>query len=312
MSHLTSQPPPPPPPPPSPPPRPAHRAPHQAVGLFGTLLRSTAWLSGTRLGVRVLGLVNTAIVARLLLPEDYGVVALGMSVWALLEAFTTFDTDSYIVRAKTATHAMFDAAWTMNVATASLLAAGIALAAPALALFLEDQRLVDVFYIIAGIIFVNGLKNPAFLIFNRRQDFSRESFVQLSGKALSVAVTIYFAYTLRSFYALIIGIAFSHAWRALGTYALRPYLPRFHVRGLRDIFHFSAWLTAARALSSLSTRFDSIILQKMLGPTAVGLFSVSKETAQLIDEQLVMPVRRAMLPTMGRMQDDIDEMRRLY
>ncbi len=293
-------------------PGPAAEPKPSGVGQFGVLLRSTAWISGTRMAVRVLGLVNTAIVARLLTPSDYGVVALGMAVWALMAAFTNFDTDAYIVRAKSVSRAEFDAAWTLNLLTGGLVAALIGLGGPWLAAFLGDQRLVPIFYIIAGVVLMASLKNPAFLTYNRRQDFSRESLVQVSGKVLSVAVTIYFAFKLESFYALIIGIAFSYSWTTIGTYVLWPYLPRINLRDMRDVFHFGVWLTAAKALNTVSTKLDAFILQKIIGPAAVGLYSVAKETTAMVEEQLMMPVRRAVLPAMARAQDDIAELRRLY
>lgn len=270
------------------------------------------WVSGARVTVRAIGLINTAVVARLLTPADYGIVALGMSIWALLDSFTNLDTNTYLVRAKTVSRDDLNVAFTLNLLGNLLVAAAVLAGAPALAAFLGDPRLANVLYIVAAIIVINGLRNPAMAHFVRRQDFSRESMISISAKLSSVAVTIYFAFALGSFYALIIGIAFSYVWRTVGSYVVWPYLPRFSLRNAGAMFRFGAWLTGANAMGSVSMKLDRFIIQKFVNAGAVGIYSMASDLIDMIKEQLVVPVHRALLPAMARAQNDIVELRRLY
>ena len=77
------------------------------------LVRGSAWMIGMRWAVRGLGLVSTVILARLLTPEDFGIVAMAMVVIAMLEVFTHFGTDLALLRRQELSRDYYDSAWTI-------------------------------------------------------------------------------------------------------------------------------------------------------------------------------------------------------
>ncbi|MCB1833844.1 MAG: oligosaccharide flippase family protein, partial [Geminicoccaceae bacterium] len=72
------------------------------------------WLVGLRLALRGLGLLSTLILARLLVPEDFGLVALAATSAAFLETAADFNFDLAIIRQNDSTRADYDTAWTLN------------------------------------------------------------------------------------------------------------------------------------------------------------------------------------------------------
>src|SRR5690349_8288264 len=108
------------------------------------MARGAAWMVLFRLFDRSVGIVSTAVLARLLVPADFGLVAMAMSVIAIIELATAFSFEVALIQKADPGREHYDTAWTLNIlmaAGAALLTA--ALAAPAASMY-GDQRLVAV------------------------------------------------------------------------------------------------------------------------------------------------------------------------
>src|SRR5688572_28508821 len=106
------------------------------------MARGAAWMVALRFTIRGVGLASTLILARLLVPADFGLVAIATSILGLLEAMSEFSFDTALIRHPDATRRHYDTAWTLSImraaATALLL---VVLAVPVAGLF-EEPRLV--------------------------------------------------------------------------------------------------------------------------------------------------------------------------
>ena len=79
-----------------------------------SLLRGAAWTVGTRWGIKALAFINTVIMARLLLPADYGVVAMAMIVVGLIQTMMDFGAATAIVRKEKVSDDFVNSAWTLR------------------------------------------------------------------------------------------------------------------------------------------------------------------------------------------------------
>ena len=95
----------------------------------GEMARGAAWMVLFRLFDRSIGIISTAVLARLLLPADFGLVAMAMSVIAVIELATAFSFEIALIQKKDPQRGHFDTAWTLNL----IVAAGGAVVTAALA-----------------------------------------------------------------------------------------------------------------------------------------------------------------------------------
>ena len=79
------------------------------------LIRGAAWTIGTRWLIKGLGFINTVIMARLLMPEDYGIVAMGMLVVGLIQTFLDFGPGTALLRKAEVSRDEIDSAWTLGI-----------------------------------------------------------------------------------------------------------------------------------------------------------------------------------------------------
>lgn len=270
----------------------------------GQIARGAAWMVLFKLIDRVLGILSTLILARLLLPADFGLVAMAMSVIAVIELASAFSFEIALIQKPRPERVHFDTAWTLNV----LLALGCGLMIAALAVpaadFYSEPRVTPVMLVLAGAWFVAGFENVGVVEFRRNMDFRREfrfmAFKRLMGFGLTVAL----AFLFRSYWALVIGTAFSRIAGVGLSYLMHPLRPRFSLAASRDLFGFSGWLLLNNLLGVGILKAPHFIVGRLNGSAALGLYTIGSELAYTPATELIAPVNRALFPGFSRMVQD--------
>ena len=262
------------------------------------------WMVFAKLLEKSLGLISSLFLVRLLDPADFGIVAMAMSLIALLELFSAFGLDSVLIQQRNTTDAHFNTAWTMNV----LAACGVgvllvALAVPA-SMFYNEPRLVPVICIFALASAVQGFENIGVVLFRKDLQFDREFRYLLAKKLMGFLVTVPLAFWLRDFWALVIGMLVSRFAIVAWSYAVHPFRPRFSLRFASGMMSFSKWLMLQNAITFLRERAASFVIGRHAGPAELGMFTISAEIASLPGTELVAPINRGILPAYSRLASD--------
>jgi O-antigen/teichoic acid export membrane protein len=261
---------------------------------------------------RSIGLISTVILARLLVPADFGLVALAMAIIGVLELMSAFGFDIALIQNQRASREHYDTAWTFNlIIFAGMSVILIALAQPA-ATFYEDARLAPIMYWLALGTFVLGFENIGVVAFRKELEFNKEFRFLAIKKLLSFTVTVTLALVLRNYWALVAGIITSRIAGVALSYALHPFRPRLSLAAHADLLHFSKWMLVSNTIRSLNDTLGSFIIGKMSGAHTLGIFNVSYEVSTLPSSELSAPIHRATLPGFAKMSADRIVMRRSF
>lgn len=272
--------------------------------MSGDIARGAAWMVLFRLLDRSVGVVSTVVLARLLVPADFGLVAMAMSIIAVVELATAFGFEIALIQKRDAVREHFDTAWTLNLIVA-LLGAGVTVAAAApTAGFYGDPRLMPVMLAIAAAWAVYGVENIGTVHFRREMDFGAEFRFMASKRLIAFVATISAALLLRSYWALVIGSMTGRVAGVALSYLLHPYRPRLALSRARELFSFSGWMLANNVASVLLSKVPHFVVGRMLGAQAVGTYTVAGEFAQLAQTELIAPINRAMFPGYSRLVSD--------
>ena len=270
------------------------------------------WMVLFKLLERGLGLISTLILARLLLPKDFGIVAMAMSVIALLELFSTFGMDTVLIQQRNATPAHFNTAWTLNVLAGCVVGLLlVALSLPA-SHFYREPRLVPVALTLAIGAVVQGLENVGVVEFRKQLEFDKEFRYLLAKKLLAFGFTVPLAFWLRNYWALVIGTLVGRAGAVCLSYFVQPLRPRFSLAAASEMLHFSKWLMMQNLLSFLKERSAAFFIGRMTGPATLGAFTVSAEIASMPGVELIAPINRAILPAYVKLAHDPEALGREY
>ncbi|MBU8536735.1 oligosaccharide flippase family protein [Falsiroseomonas tokyonensis] len=266
----------------------------------GSILARTAfgaaWVVAWRMATRLMGLVSTLILVRLLAPEDFGLIALASSFAVALEVCLVLGVEDQIVRAKAPDRAMYDTGFTLNLLRGLLVGTLVWLAAGPAAGFFGDARLEPVLLALALSAALSGLTNIGAVEFRRNLRFEREFALNLYPRLLGIVVTIGLAFLVRSHWALVAGIFVNRCGLVLMSYILHPYRPRLTLVAWRGLAGVSAWTWALSVTNMVKDRSESLVIGRVLGPTSVGHYAVGLEVAILPSSELVDPVCRACMP----------------
>ncbi len=276
------------------------------------LTRGAAWLAATRLLVTLLGLASTMILARLLLPQDFGLVAIATTVAVLAASIGELSLSSALVQHADPQRHHFDSAWTLNIIRAAVLAAVLAAAAWPLAALYGDNRLVAILLVIAATTFLGGFGNPRLVVFTRDLVFWQEFAMGVSQKLLGFVVAMGVALVYKSYWALVAGGVAAQLLGVGLSYALLPYRPGLRLRGGRELFAFSLWLTLGRIVNTINWRSDQLLIGYFLGSNTLGHYSFGDNIAALPTREATAPVAQTLFPAFSRLAHDRARLRAAY
>lgn len=276
------------------------------------MARGAMLMVAFKVAERSIGFISTLLLARLLVPADFGLVAMAMSVVSLIELMGAFGFEIAIIQRANADRKHYDTAWTFGVifstATALLL---LVLAVP-VADFYNDQRLVMVFPVLAFGAFVSGFENIGTVAFRKGMDFGKEFRFLLSKKVVSFVVTISVAFAFQSYWALVAGTVVGKVCMVLISYQVHPFRPRFSLEATKDLFHFSRWLFLSNLVLFLQNKSDSFILGRTIGAADLGLYKIAGEIAALPSTELIAPINRAVFPAYSLLSNELAHLREKF
>lgn len=275
------------------------------------MARGAAWMVFFRLFDRSIGIVSTAILARLLVPADFGLVAMAMSVIAIIELATAFSFEIALIQKADPTREHFDTAWTLNIMVAVMGAMLTAVLALPVASFYGDARLVQVMFVIGAAWLISGFENTGIANFRREMNFAAEFRWMASRRVVAFVVTIVAAVVFRSYWALVIGSVTGRVTGVVMSYVMHPYRPRFALSRSRELVSYSGWILVNNIASVLLSRLPQIYVGRVFGAQPLGAYAVGSEISQLAHTELVAPINRAMFPGYARLVDDPDTFRRV-
>ena len=270
------------------------------------VVTGAGWLYGHRWIERLLDFAAVVVLARMLSPGDFGLVAVAASVVAIVEGVGAFGIDKALIRSRDDDRELYDSAWTLSVLRGLVSAAIMA----GISLLLSDDRIARVLLALAWAPVFTGFANPRFVTFERDLVYSRFAVLTLGAKVASVTATLAVAFALRSYWALVIGLLVNGFASMVLSYGLRPYMPRISFARFHALFAFGGWLTLTSTVTALSMETDRIIVGRLLGIPEAGLYDMTQRVGVLPTRELLSPLQRLLLPAFSQWIDDLPRLRR--
>ena len=265
------------------------------------MARGAVWMVLFKLVERGLGLISTLILARLLTPADFGVVAMAISFIAMAELMSAFGFDVAIIQNQSATREHYNSAWTCNFLLGLSITLTMFLIAAPIAAFYRKPELMWVVFALALGPLLTGAENIGVVAFRKELDFRREFKFQVSRKFISFAVVVPLAFVLRSYWALVVGMLLGRLGGTAISYLMHPFRPRFAMAKVRELLVFSRWLLFNNFVSFFKERSADFFIGRLAGASSLGTYNVAYELAHLPTTEISAPINRALLPGFAKM-----------
>jgi lipopolysaccharide exporter len=272
----------------------------------------TAWMAGLRWSLKLLGLISTLIVARLLVPHDYGLVSMAIMASAFVEVWLDFGVRQALIHNQEATREDYDTAWSLRIIQGACIALTLVAGSGLIAGFFNEPRLISLIWLISGGIILTSVSNIGIVDFQKEMNFRREFMLEISSKLISTAITIVLAVWLRNYWALAIGIFAKQLAYFILSYLLHSYRPHWSLSKFRSLWSFSQWMLISNIGTQFANRSDQIIVGKLAAASGLGIYTVALELAQIATNELTNPLAKTLLPLMAQVKGDKQKLLNIF
>jgi len=237
-------------------------------------VRGSAFLMAAE-GVEVLLRVGSmAILARLLVPEHFGLVGMVTALTAVAERFKDVGLSVATVQRKEITHEQVSTLFWVNAGLGILFVGLIAALAAPIARFFGDLRLFAITLAIASSFFWSGLTIQHQALLRRQMMFGRIAGIQLSASVLSIVVAVILAKMGAGYWALVAREVSRNVFQAVGSWASLPWIPGRASRqaNIKGMLAFGGDVTAFNLIWFVAFNLDQIVVGRVFGAVPLGLY----------------------------------------
>ncbi|MDW6026300.1 lipopolysaccharide biosynthesis protein [Mesorhizobium sp. BAC0120] len=276
------------------------------------LAKSTFWITVTRAATNLLGLASTIVLARLLMPADFGLVAVATTILAIVSSVTELSLSNALIQHSNPTDEHFHTAWSLNMVRAVIISALLMAAAYPTALIYRDPRLIGIMIALGLTVILSGALNPKLVVFERSLDFRPILYRNVGSKAAGFVAAVGVAIVYRSYWALVVGSIVAQLATLLLSYTLKPFRPRVMWRHAGELWSFSIWLTLSQIVRTLNWRFDQLLVGWILGKASLGYYTVGNNLAYLPTTEATSPLTQTLFPAFSALKHDRARLRKAY
>ena len=276
---------------------------------------SSALITLASQGVQfALTLASTMVLARLLTPRDFGLLAMVFTILGFLRVFREAGLSTATVQREGITHAQVSNLFWINAALSGLITLLAAAAAPVIAWFYREPRLVGITIALSVTFFLAGLAVQHMALLNRQMRFKVIALIQVGSVLAGVLVGVGMAWLNYGYWSLVGLNVTTNMVALLLTWSASHWRPQFFTRrsGTGALIHFGANLTAGSFVNSLARGLDGLLIGRFYGAVSVGLYSRAAALLTRPLEQLTGPVEAVFIPALSRLQTQPDRYRRTF
>ncbi len=286
----------------------------QHQSLSKKVIYSGGWVFAMRLGGRALGFVRTIILARLLAPEDFGLLGIAMLAILILDTFTQTGFYAALVQQKKDVKPYLDTAWTVSVIRGTVLCLILFLSAPLVADFFNSPGAETVIKILAATTLLTGFRNSGIVFFQKELEYKKQFIYQFSGTIGDFIVSVILAFVLRNVWALVWGGLAAAGIRLVMSYVVHPYRPRFVLEAgkIKEMFTFGRWVTVSGILVFFVTQGDDIFVGRMISAAALGLYQMAFLLSNLPATEITNALSKVTFPAYSKIGNDLARIKKAY
>lgn len=258
--------------------------------------------------------VATIVLARLLTPADFGIVAMVTAITGLASAFADFGLSEATIQRKEITHEQVSTLFWINVAIGVGLTLITAALGPVLSIFYREPRLLGITLLLSLTFFIGGLRVQPNALLQRQMRFSSMAFRDVASYVVAVPVAITMAWRGSGYWALVaLPLTLNFVQMVLSWLMVhwRPGPPR---RGAKvaSMVSFGGKVSASYLIFNMNRSFDSVLIGWYWGAAPLGLYSRAYNLLMLPVRQLSRPAGNVAIPAFSRLQDDPERFARYY
>ncbi len=268
------------------------------------MISGAIWMVGMRWSIRLIGLISTVILARMLVPADFGIVAMSMILILFVEVITEMRIEMIIIREKNIDDDFLNTAWTINIIRGIIVTLILITTAPLVSGYFSEPKLTNVIYLLAAGTFIFSFANTGMALVQKNLEFGKEFKYNVVTKIGTFCITMFFVFYLESYWALIIGITSGMVIKTALSYCMHEFRPTLSLNGWKKIVSFSYIMTINSIIGFFNMKTSEILIGGNYSTSTLGDYTMSKNIAPIPTSELVEPLSKSLFPGYSKLVDD--------
>lgn len=276
--------------------------------------KSGFWLLILKMSVNIIGLLKLFILARLLVPNDFGMMGIAFLIIAILDTFSDTGLHMALVQMKDDIKEYLDTVWSISIIRGFILYVILFILAPYMAIFFKSPESTTIIRVVGIAILIRSFENIGIIYFHKELEFNKHFICRFSSTIANFSVAVFAAFTLRSVWALVFGQLAECITGVVASYLLHHYKPRFNLdlNKAKKLFGFGKWVFGSSILLFLFTQGDDFFVGKLLGVTALGFYQMAYRVSSMPTTEITRVISKVAYPAYSKIQDNLPRLRDAY
>jgi O-antigen/teichoic acid export membrane protein len=287
---------------------------HPGEGLYQRTVRSGIWAFALRIIEQGFGIFRLIILARVLAPNDFGLMGVALLAFSALDTFSATGFMEALVQKKENIEDYLSAAWTALLLRSVGLFIILFFAARYVAIFFKAPETEIILQVLSICPLLSGLNNIGIVYFQKELEFSKQFLYQLSGTLADFIVAVSAALILKSVWAIVFGLLAANIVRLIVSYTIHPYRPHFSsdFGKAKELFCFGKWILGSSILVFLVFQGDDIFVGKLLGVTILGFYQMAYRFSNAPATEITHVISQVTFPAYSKLQKNLPSLRQAY
>lgn len=284
------------------------------MSIISKAANSGIWFVGFRVITQAFSWIVTILVARVLLPEDYGLMALASIITGYVEVFSEMGLGAAIVQRENITQNDLSSNFWFSL----MIGSGLALATFGLALptawLTNEPRVVPLTQWISILFVVGAVMIVPFNLLMRNLRFKMIGFIQLASVLLSSGFMIWMAYHHFGAMTLLAGVIIQRLITVILVFWFIKWTPSFHFKfnEVRPFLSFGVHIAGSKSLFYLFQKSDTLIVGKVLGSQSLGFYNMATQLASIPTDKIISILNQVSFPVFSRFQNDHFQIEQMF
>ncbi len=276
--------------------------------------RGGFWVFSLRGFSQLFAIARLIILARILVPSDFGLMGIALLTISALEAFSLLGIQQSLVQKKEDIKEYLNTAWIILIIRGIILFAFLYVISPYVAVFFNTPEAKTIIQVIGFSFLIQAFTNIGIVCFQKELEFDRQFIYQLSGTLTDFVFTVSAVFILKNVWALVIGLLAGNITRCIVSYVIHPYRPRlqFDLKKAIELFGFGKWILGSSILIFIGLYIDNICVGKLLGAATLGLYVLAYQISNVPATEITKIVSGVAFPAYSKIQDSPTGLQQAY
>ena len=272
------------------------------------------WQGLAELVIRIVQFITTIILARILVPEDFGLINIALIFTQLVYVIFDFGFSSALIQKKEVTDQHYKSVFSILIASAIIFFGLIHICSGLIAAWFNNQDISAILDTVSYIIFAYALHAIPQIILMREIGFKNLSRAQLLSAIFYCFTAILLAVNGFGVYSFVYAVLGEQFFLAILLIVITGWVPKFgwNIKAIKEIIKFGSSVLGTRIAGYISINIPNIIIGKVLGAHWLGIYSIAYQLIDFPVQRIAKMVLKVMFPAFSKLQDQLAEFKDLY